>query len=366
MRRKLLLGGASALLAAFAAELAFRAMRPDPRESSVAATGDQYRFYQFDPRLGWANAPGAHGTFERGEFRYAISVNAHGMRQGEVESAKPIGRRRIALIGDSFVWGIGVADADRVSERMAGRLGDTDVLNFGVSGYGPVQYLLELDHVLRFSPDLVVVCFCLGNDFVDDVQYVRYGYYKPFARLDDAGELRIEGWPLPNTKAFGFAPRGRWLGSELLGALRDRLDAQRARAGQRGLALLDEAAMYDAAASGELGEQRAEAIAIDRRLLAAIAERVRGAGAELLVVPAPTKFEYGLAGGTDAHGRCHLLEDVLLANCRALGIESFPTVDLLSAEDFWRDDGHWNVEGHRKLAEAIAEHLATRAFAAPR
>lgn len=359
---RLLLLLVAMLAALLLGELVLRLLRPATSAYSVAATGNQYHFYQFDPQLGWANTPLAHGTFARDEFRYEVAINAHGMRQAEVSLAKPAGLRRIAVLGDSFVWGIGVADADRTTEQLAQRLDGVEVLNFGVSGYGPLQHLLSLDRVLAFAPDLVVVLFCLGNDFVDDVQSIRYGYPKPYAERDAAGELRIAGLPLPATGSFGFTARPRWLGSELLGAVRQLLVPAPAASAPRGLTLLDEAAMYDTAATGERQAQRLEAFAIDALLLARLHEQVRAAGRELLVVPAPTKFEYHPRGTTGHEGVFPVLEQALQQNCARLGIPFLPMVANLHGDDFWRLDGHWNVGGHRKVAEAIAAHLATRGF----
>ncbi len=360
---RILLLGTSFAVAAAIAELAFRLLLPDTSRYSVAATGNQYHFYRFDAQLGWANTPGARGTFARGEFSYDVAINSHGMRQAELPLRKPDGVRRIAVLGDSFVWGIGVADEDRFTERVAARLADVEVLNFGVSGYGSVQHLLSLDRVLQFAPDLVVLTFCLGNDFVDDVQYVRYGYYKPYAAFDERGELCVQGHPLPDTKAFGFVASPRWFGSVMLGALRHALAGSPPPVGQRGLGRLDEASMYDAEAKGEVGAQRRLALAIGGRLLGRIAERLRAAGVPLLVVPAPTKFEYHPRGGTGHEGRFPVLEDALLELCRANGIACVPMVDRLHGDDFWREDGHWNVGGHDKVAQTIAEHLVGVGYA---
>jgi hypothetical protein len=128
------------------------------------------------------------------------------------------------------------------------------------------------------------------------------------------------------------------------------------------LALLDEAAMYDTAATGERAAQRSAAITIDELLLARIAERVREAGSELLVVPAPTKFEYNPRGATGHEGVFPVLEQILQRSCLAQGIAFLPMVANLHGDDFWRVDGHWNLDGHRKVAEAIAAHLAARGF----
>lgn len=359
---RIALGAFSIAFAFGAGELAFRLLRADSSAYSVAPTGNQYHFYRFDPVLGWANEPGARGTFARDEFRYEVAVNSQGLRQGEVARQKPAGVRRIAFVGDSFLWGIGVSDAERTTEQLAQLLRSVEVLNFGVSGYGPVQHLLNLDSVLDFAPDLVVVLFCLGNDFVDNVQFVRYGYHKPYAELDASGALRIEGYPLPDTKAFGFEARPTWFGSALLGALRKAVGGQPALAGQRGLALLDEAAMYAATPADDVAAQRQEAFAVNRALLGAIAARVAERGTQLLVVPAPTKFEYNRRGQTGHEGVFPQLEQVLQHDCAALGIDFVPTVARLHGDDFWQKDGHWRPDGHRKIAAAIAGHLGGRGY----
>lgn len=363
--RRLALALASLVLALMAAELVYR-RSTRPRESTpVPATGDQYRFYQHDPVLGWANAPGARGAFEREEFRYEISVNRYGMRQGAVERKPAPGVRRIAVLGDSFTWGIGVQDRERFTERLAALLLDVEVLNFGVSGYGPVQHLLALERVLDFDPELVVLAFCLGNDFLDNVQFVRYGYYKPYAELDEGGELRLLGGELPNTRAFGFERRPRWCGSELLGALVQVLTAEPAAAlpEQRGLGALREQDMYAPELDEPRATQRELALAVNEAVLAELSRRLNAAGVRFLVVSAPTKFEYNRAGATGHEGRFDRLERALAASCERLGIEFLPAVHALHGDDFWSRDGHWNPRGHEKLAAALAAHIEERGLA---
>jgi len=77
------------------------------------------------------------GTYKREEFEYTISINRYGMRQHPVSTKRKAGDYSIAVLGDSFVWGIGVADEDRFTEFLERELPGTEVLNFGVSGYGP-------------------------------------------------------------------------------------------------------------------------------------------------------------------------------------------------------------------------------------
>ena len=84
-------------------EAASRLLEQDPGQNySVAPTGNQYEFYQFDKLLGWKNSPGAHGIFQRDEFRYEISINRYGMRQKEVDMKPGPDVFRVAFLGDSY------------------------------------------------------------------------------------------------------------------------------------------------------------------------------------------------------------------------------------------------------------------------
>ena len=94
-------------------------------------------------------------------------TNAHGFRDRERTSAKPTGTRRIILLGDSVVEGVGVPDYETMSRHLE-RLypdGSTEVLNFGVSGYCTLAEIELLETKgLAFDPDIVILVF-VDNDF---------------------------------------------------------------------------------------------------------------------------------------------------------------------------------------------------------
>lgn len=346
----------SALISLTAAELVYRWLYPEQQRYSVAPTSSQYDFYRFDAELGWSNLPGAHGRQRREEFEYAIRVNRHGMRQREINLEKPEGVRRVAVLGDSFVWGIGVSDEERLTERLEERLSASEVLNFGVSGYGPVQYHLMLERVAAFAPDVVVLVFCLSNDFADNVLWERYGYYKPYATLDPDGALAIRGYPLPNVRNFAIGSRRELLGSALAGRLQT-LVANALRA-QDGLVGFRPELHYRAAAELTPAERELaqRAVAINRALLASIAAELRRREISLLLVPAPTKAEYPVP--TPRESRHHLRADAILRETSAeLGIPHLDSVPHLELADFWELDGHWRPRGHAKMARLIADAL---------
>ena len=196
----------STLLSLFSGELLLRTFFSDLVEIKDRHPHAR-KFFEFDPKLGWSNAPNVQGIHRSKEFSYQVSNNSYGMRFREISIDKPKGIKRIAVLGDSFVWGLGVPDHERFTEVLERQLNaKAEVLNFGVTGYGPIQYYLNIDKILMFQPDLVIVVFCLGNDFADNVLWERYGYYKPYATIDGDHKLKIEGYPLRNVKNMVTAP----------------------------------------------------------------------------------------------------------------------------------------------------------------
>ena len=188
------------IVALAAVEIALRLFAGGLLEQAGRDAGSPYSFYRYDAALGWSSIPGIHGTLTRAEFTHEVRINSHGLRGPETSREKAPGVRRIAVLGDSFTWGVGASEKEHFTTLVENALPGTQVLNFGVSGYSPVQYHLLTEKVLSFEPDAVVIVFCLGNDFIDNVQWRRYRYYKPFARLDEKGEIVLDGYPIPFAK----------------------------------------------------------------------------------------------------------------------------------------------------------------------
>jgi hypothetical protein len=328
---------------------------------SVNPTGSQYKFYKYDPVLGWANAPGMHGIYQRDEFRFPIRINSHGMRDRE-RSREAGASERIAVLGDSFTWGIGVSDEERYTNLLEQALG-VEVLNFGVSGYGPLQYHLLTDEVLSFSPSVVLLAFCLGNDFGDNVLSDRYGYYQPYAALAGPSTFSIEGYPIPDIDDFGFRESEQgWLVVRMLrGWLFDRF----MRPPAAGLLGYSDDLLYSEAAHSPVERQVLDqAVTINRLLLERIRDDLRNAGVELVLVSIPTKCEYSERCDNAGGLRRARPFERLRETTRALELPLVETLDTLEIGDFWKMDGHWNPRGHQKMARAIGDFLWKNDFVA--
>ena len=95
-------------------------------------------------------------------------VNSLGMRDDEVEVAKPPGTFRVLVLGDSVAYGDGVprrsAFPDRLEALLRATRPSAEVLNTAALGYTPyneLQYFLTRGRTLQ--PDLVLVAFCLND-----------------------------------------------------------------------------------------------------------------------------------------------------------------------------------------------------------
>jgi hypothetical protein len=106
---------------------------------------------------------------ERGIHNHIV-VNSLGLREHEVAVARPRGRRRVLILGDSIAFGSGLDAGERFSDLLGRGLGDSvEVINAGVPGWGNDQELLFFEQRLRrLKPDVVVLTFTAGNDIVNN------------------------------------------------------------------------------------------------------------------------------------------------------------------------------------------------------
>src|ERR1043166_4875618 len=288
----LLLG--SCLVAVGGVEMGLRIWGPD-----VRARGNQNVFYRFDPVLGWDNLPGAEGRFTRSEFSHYVKISASGMRDADV-APKQTGEFRVAVLGDSFAWGVGADYGERFTEVVEARNQSINVLNFGVAGFSPIQYVFQLDKVFPFKPDYVVVALCLGNDIFDNVTYSPYDHPKPYAALSpDGGSYLVMGYPLVDAHDTGPDLIGAGSYSRVIGMIKYAY-GQMTRPRGKTVASedIDERMLYRSEENLSPAEVKATkaAFRINELILADIKRKVEAAlgPGRLAVLLAPTKFEVGL------------------------------------------------------------------------
>jgi hypothetical protein len=166
-------------------------------EAFVRLAGqDAPAIWEPDPELGWRHIPGAtlHWTSEGDGW---VQINDLGLRDRRRELAKAPGVVRIAVFGDSMTEAVQVNLEQTftyvLEERLRREKRPVEVLNFGNSGYSPVQELLQLRREgPRFKPDLVVLAVFLDNDVADCHSQLRYSQTGiTFAHVAD-GKLQFD------------------------------------------------------------------------------------------------------------------------------------------------------------------------------
>ena len=388
----------------FVAEIAVRiieAIRPNSRIEFLT---------RHDPVLGWSKSPNSTAVIETAEFEVTEQTNSRGLRGPDIPFDKPDGTLRVLLLGDSFLEGYSVNDADLVSEVVRRELQSqvkrpVEVINGGTVGYSTDQELLFYQNEgRRYSPDLTVLLF-----YVNDVWFNRQDRYwrgrKPYFELR-GDNLTLENTPVPPPDPEGFAYAVQE-GKGLTGAVR-RSDAFLGRQSvlyrtarevvsespsvrgfltRAGLVPVPGEWMpWRRQSTPELSAAWQATEAILRRLRDTV-EADQSAFAAFYIPSRPavypadwerTKLAYAMddAGWDPSHDAV-----VLRQICERQGFECQIAIDEFRAEArrlkdsgqslyFWQD-AHWSPEGHQLAGELIAQ-MATglleqsEARAAPR
>ncbi len=161
---------AAALVTTLVAEGLLRLAGVSVWHNPLDRTYDTHALVQYDPALGFANRRGiAFRSWKGPGPQRWDHLNVFGMRQPELTLTKPAGVRRLAVLGDSISFGVGVASYRDVYphlvEELCNRAGGTprlEVLNHAVVGNTTWQARAALDRVLAFEPDAILVM--LGNN----------------------------------------------------------------------------------------------------------------------------------------------------------------------------------------------------------
>jgi hypothetical protein len=183
-----------------------------------------------DPRFGVWHRPNAEYAHTSECFSASYRSNSVGARDRErpLESAE----FRVVVLGDSFIEGWGLADGERLSDRLEAAIG-VPHLNFGMAHHGPYQSaLLYRDLALRYAHDAVLVGLLPANDLADldyelALRSPSYAYvYRPYliGTYPNYRELfyrepHVSGWLRRHffaANAVVFAERrvASWLGHE--------------------------------------------------------------------------------------------------------------------------------------------------------
>jgi len=94
-------------------------------------------------------------------------------------------RYRIAVVGDSITWGVGLKEDERYTDLVQEKLGGAyEVLNFGLPAHNMPEHLEVLDRVLTVHPDFVLLQLYTNDFEVEDMQRPRPRPLLPWPAAD--------------------------------------------------------------------------------------------------------------------------------------------------------------------------------------
>jgi len=132
--------------------------------------------------------PNIHGRYAvPGVFDTTVTINSQRLRsETEYGFEPPAEVTRIAVLGDSFTFGIGANDAETYPAQLEHTLRETarvQVINAGVGGTGTGEQARRFDLLVKqFHPHIVVLT-AISNDVDDDLD-------RGLFVLDSNGEVR--------------------------------------------------------------------------------------------------------------------------------------------------------------------------------
>tara|TARA_B100000686_G_C16796854_1_gene983026 strand:+ start:1683 stop:3590 length:1908 start_codon:yes stop_codon:yes gene_type:complete len=145
--------------------------------------------------------PGFKGEFSNSlKINYDVNVNDKGIRRKKNNDyRKKDGKFRIVCVGDSETFGLGVGDSQTYPFYLEKILNESsgsnkfEVLNLGVSSWGPVEYYRYLKmEGLKYSPDIIVLG--LTADDKDLLRIDSFNYEKvDFIEKENGLEIHVHG-----------------------------------------------------------------------------------------------------------------------------------------------------------------------------
>ena len=320
---------------------------------------------------------------------YPITINSHGFRGKEYEVAKQSDVFRIAVLGDSFMEALQINDGETTADQLETILQDnwqkTEVLNFGFSGTGAAQQLIRYRYTVKnFSPDLVLLFFLPGNDFIDS--HMEYAYQTMGIPLDtyDRGEGTEFAYLVEESTGLverlnrrTNSPLKQWLKdfvlhqSRLAGFMFDKLSVIRQKMVYANLEKaqnfaakepiddrdedssdVQELAHETQKSSNENNALQDESVALTKKILELIRQEVIRDGADFKVVLIPGDSSVRLPA------KQILTElEMNFLDLKPHFDQDMENNDLLYSDYIWSCDGHWNYKGHDVATAAVYEWI---------
>jgi len=352
--------------------------------------------YQYDDRLIFKFIPKRNSVMTRtplnGGETVTHRINSDGFRGPEL---LPVGKvMRVVVYGDSFIHAYYSSQnetfAGRLGALLAERLGkEVEVINAGVSSYGPDQESLKMeDELPRLRPDLVIVSIFAGNDYGDLMRNKMF-------RLGTDGALVENHWLLdPSIRAsFELSQRESIIKRALRSVIGSMGSADRSRFSNVDFLLEEAGREYwsfvvernDIVTNTHTDYYSADVSLIPKSesarykvaLMEAVMRRIRdtakknGAPLAFLFIPHPVdvtdhydSWQIDRKRFPDYDGRNQI--SPLEITARTMGVPFVSLYDTYRQHDanslYFHDDDHWNGAGQLMAAEVMTDYLLAGNF----
>jgi lysophospholipase L1-like esterase len=308
-----------------------------------------------DPDIGYVYPPHHKGEFRHGSFGFTYTTDEHGFRNPSPWPAKA----NIVVLGNSQAFGYGVDDPQAWTRLLADSLPGVKVVNLGLIGAAPQQYLRIYQTLgVGLHPDLVLVALYPGYALTAAADFERW--------VEAGSPGNYDRWKSSGAESpIWRQVLGRLLEeSYLLMALRQFERDLRSPLSSQTLTFADGQRMQLTPRIYARAAERADPKAAEFRRVIGVLQRIQAAaeanGSEFLVVLIPTKEEVHLPLVDKPAPK---LVEPFAAELGELGM---PYIDLTPyyrarAEQgdslFFEIDVHPNLEGYRLMAEVVRQRL---------
>ena len=333
-----------------------------------------------DSLLGYRYVPGVQfRKFDEGASTGRI--NSQGWRDVEHAFAKPAGRTRVLILGDSFVAAFQVPldstffrKLERSLDRRAGAPEKVEVVALGQNGNGTAAECLTYERFgRRYDPDIVALLFIL-NDQADNWKPVALEKSRPF--FVAVGDSMVLDTSFAETAAFRHGEHWMWLRthSVLWAQMHRALATLRARARppvQPG-GVVEQGYYTTWNFDARVPADTIAAFRLTEKILAKLAGEVQRDGRRFVVFAAgfAQQEDHALLAeyGKDPAFDPDKTQRWLLSIGARHGFDVIPLTPAFRAasvaldQPFWFGKnglyGHWNSAGHTVAANVMEDYLA--------
>jgi hypothetical protein len=341
--------------------------------------------YRIDPEIGQILAPNQRSRWVNEDYDEAVVTNSAGFHDVEHAIEKPHNVYRIVVVGDSFIEGLSSPIESGFTQQLEQMLqpnvrnGRIEVINLGVGGAGPAQYLRVLEvKGIAYRPDLVIMSIFPDNDFWDSYEPLSRASSKVFYTLQPDGSLQF----VPVQASWVTRNLRPWLRkSAFLVLLRTELSsAIEAWLGRLGVLLAPGIATQRSMPLGEWGvfiadhpDPWPDAYRTTTKIIESANDLSIQAGARfaVMVIGSVAMVEDRWDEALKPYREAASLRwdfEYPFTVIRELGEHvGFNVINLVEPfqQDFrhtttsgsWPHDGHWNLKANKLSAKVIARHL---------